>query len=434
MGNKPIHSRTLGILARMRKFGIMKKTIWVIFPYSTSKTLWQYIQAQGAFAGAVIPADMLKYGMTPFDPTGWDSVIIYDGNLPALISKLYGSHGIIPGDETAVMLTANIAEQIELPYISPVTAEIVRNKQLMLDACAKARILVPVSYSVRNLKHAIRAANIISYPVIMKPSGSASSFGFHYIQNESTLIKIWHEVYLSIGALGDLVDEIVIQQYIPGKFKWTLTYVTINGNHYLCDSWHEQIKLVPKGLAWRYSVLAKPPEKLRKYTRHVLNAVGINHGPSNIECKIDSNGRCYLIEVAARNAGLYPYPHVIKIQGYNQPLCAAIAVINPSQLTHRFLHETKSNASYPDYELIQLWLTASQSGHISPEVLEKIMNMPGIINSFGALYNKARFSETTNTNDAPGGFNIYAPREIAHNTAKTIRELESQLLILDPIL
>lgn len=92
--------------------------------------------------------------------------------------------------------------------------------------------------------------------------------------------------------------RVVAQEYLPGT-EYTLTTVSCDGLHRLCEVWRSSrlsANNVPD-LCGALSLLgADAPEvgPLGEYARRVLDALGIRHGPAHLEVRMTPAGPCLL--------------------------------------------------------------------------------------------------------------------------------------------
>jgi predicted ATP-grasp superfamily ATP-dependent carboligase len=406
----------------------------VVYPYSTGEGLGRALRKVGGTAVAIVPERAEAVGMANLRlcDAEWDGVIIDVGDLDALARRLDGIVGVLPGDESAVRMCDRLAARMRLPGNDPETSCCRTDKAAMQRAVAEAGLAYPQTTEAASLEAAQAAARQIGFPVVLKPPWSASSVGVRVCHNEQDVAAAWDAAVGKRNALGCLNHGLVVQQHLVGE-KWTVDLVSVSvgdkpPQHFVTDVWREQVREVAGGgIAWGASFLVSDPEDadartVAAYARSVLDAVRVVTGPANVEVMLTASGP-YLIEVAARLAGIYPSELVEVVIGHSQLGCAAAAAIDPG----RFLHCNQVGSC--GLTVAQVWLAAPDDGYqLDGETLDQIRQLRTVVSGSSGLRPGAAVVRTVNTPTSPGHLNLLGSSQQIDADIRHIRKLEAESL------
>jgi len=220
--------------------------------------------------------------------------------------------------DRVVPSVAYLNEQLNLRGITPQIAQRFTDKFIMRTILAETRLKQPEFCLVANLTEAILAAEKMTYPVVLKPRSSQSSFGVFKVENEADLRMRFIESF-AFSKDGTLL----LEQYIPG------TEITVEGFcvNYKCfplamseKEHYPQNDCVSRKLIYPPSFSESVLDLVRKYVIEVVEKLGLELGIFHAELKIDGDD-VLLIEVAARGGGhkiaSVIVPHVSGIDVYD---------------------------------------------------------------------------------------------------------------------
>lgn len=157
-----------------------------------------------------------------------------------------------------------------------------------------------------------------SYPLVLKPNESAGSDGVKLCHSFEEAKKHFHVLMKSQMVNGGECPAVLCQEFLRGK-EYVVDHVSRNGVHKTMMVWVYD-KRPANGSAFVYfgcvPVDANSPEAkiLIPYVRGVLDAMGIQNGPSHGEVMMTDEGPC-LIEMNCRAHGG---------DGNWRPLCRAL--------------------------------------------------------------------------------------------------------------
>ena len=228
--------------------------------------------------------------------------------LPELAKQLEedypsGFFGLVPWDETHILLAAEIGETLGLDWNSREVIERFRDKSLMKAWLREhSDVRINRSRTVTSAEEAVGFQNEVdSWPIVVKPSGGAGSISVTFAHDTGSLLEGCQRVLES--GLG----EVLLEEYIGGTEYAVNGLVDHAGGVLITDIWrydkrdshgesnlyYETIKLGSQEPA--FGVIAD-------YAADVVTALELRRSPIHMEVKVDDTGPC-LIEVGARFAG-----------------------------------------------------------------------------------------------------------------------------------
>ncbi len=132
--------------------------------------------------------------------------------------------------------------------------------------------------------------------------------------------------------MGQRNDEVLAQEFVPGE-EYIVNSVSCAGKHQVVEIWRSGKIYVPGiGIIYDHEELLDFDGKLQcelaAYLRRVLDALGIQYGPTHAELKYNAKGPM-LIEVAARISGAANPKANDAALGHNQVDMTADAYADP---------------------------------------------------------------------------------------------------------
>ncbi|HEX4833377.1 MAG TPA: ATP-grasp domain-containing protein [Trebonia sp.] len=132
------------------------------------------------------------------------------------ITDFSGPVGALTWDEPSVEVASAVAWRLGLPHMSPAAARNCRDK-LATRRLMRAAGLPAVRFAhVSSLEQALRAADGIGYPVVLKPRSLAASVGVVIAQDPDELRTVYHHALdATYPGLGQL-DGLVLEEFLEG--------------------------------------------------------------------------------------------------------------------------------------------------------------------------------------------------------------------------
>jgi biotin carboxylase len=132
------------------------------------------------------------------------------------VAETPGRAGVFTWDEVLLEVTGEVARRLALPHMSPAA---VRNCRDKLSARQRLRTAgVPgVRFAhVRGQEQALREAETIGYPVVLKPRSLAGSVGVVIAQDADELHALYHHAMDAAYPGLDPLDGLVLEEFLDG--------------------------------------------------------------------------------------------------------------------------------------------------------------------------------------------------------------------------
>jgi predicted ATP-grasp superfamily ATP-dependent carboligase len=201
-------------------------------------------------------------------------------------------------DEYLVAVNRSAPTSLRLPFGPRELIEPIQAKRFQYDAAARAGVLLPATFHPADEDAAVRAAEVLRYPAVMKPSEGA---GFKRRHGIPLVVAETPEELLAAYRLGAEFAP-MLQEQIPGgdDCLWTVgSYVDAGGAMpgIFCG---RKLLQAPAGVGTCRVGVAEWDEEAVDGARRFLHALGY-HGISQVEYKRDPrDGTLRLMEVNAR--------------------------------------------------------------------------------------------------------------------------------------
>jgi biotin carboxylase len=164
-------------------------------------------------------------------------------------------------------------------------------------------VVQPRFAACRNIDQVREAAELIDFPVIVKPVDNRGAFGVRRVDRAKDLESAFLHALMNAHS-----REVLVEAFIEG------THLTVDG---CVDSFGKHVNLgiaSKKILPGEKPIITEviyPAEISEELTAHVLEtntkvvqALGIKRGVTHSEYILDSRSRCFLLETANRGGGV----------------------------------------------------------------------------------------------------------------------------------
>ncbi|WP_055524897.1 ATP-grasp domain-containing protein [Streptomyces graminilatus] len=211
---------------------------------------------------------------------------------------------VVPAMEVSTHLADRIAELLNLPGNDHSLADARRNKAAMRERARQAGLRIPEFHLVNSPDDIASAAHDIGFPAILKPTSGAGSQGVTLLPDAEALRDL--SGLETHDAFDMPITEWLVERYIRGR-QFSVNFYSFEGEHRLVDIWEF---LQPDDRDYDFPIWdnvqidTSHPDwhRVEQYVREVLDAYGIERGPSHTEVKCSEDG-VHLLEVAARLPG-----------------------------------------------------------------------------------------------------------------------------------
>ena len=210
------------------------------------------------------------------------------------------------GGQTAINLASRLDKMgVKIFGSSSKSIDLAEDRQLFEEAMEEIHIPMPKGFGVFSVAEAVKAANEIGYPVLVRPSFVLGGRMMHIVYDEKTLKAKVKEAVAFDKEHPVLVDKYVIGQecevdaicdgenvFIPGIME----HIERTGVHS-----GDSMSVYPP-----YSITEEVKQVIIDYTTRIgikLNMIGLY----NIQFIVDKNNKVYIIEVNPRSSRTVPF-------------------------------------------------------------------------------------------------------------------------------
>lgn len=255
----------------------------------------------------VITADYLPNNIAHHFSDEYVNVSIIDKEAvlkAALEKQIDGimSFGVDPG----VVSASYVQEKMGLPSFGPYESVcILQNKDRFRAFLTQNGFNVPKAKGYSNLSDALADADNFDYPVIVKPTDLAGSKGVSRVDDKQHL-KMAAEYALNKSLSGKIIIEDFIEKQgcssdtdsfsEDGKLK----FVSFNAQHFDTNAANPY---TPAAYSWPSTFTKEQEAYLTSEIQRLLSLLEMKTNIYNIETRIGTNGKPYIMELTPRGGG-----------------------------------------------------------------------------------------------------------------------------------
>lgn len=253
--------------------------------------------------------------------------------------------GVITFWEDDVLLTAKIADKLNLIGIPYRIARQARNKFLFRQFCKAQNLPFPQHRLIRNREDINFVKDNFQFPVVIKPAyGASGAFVMKVVEVDdlaSSVAFVQKHISTTIeSALSDGLD-IFVEEYIDGD-EVDVDLIIQNGKikfHSVSDNFNKNrgAYFIDSGQSIPSGLPASNQEEIIDMVEEVLEKLGITNGCIHFEAKSSKQG-VYPLEVNLRMGGDYIYSYVKGAWGVDLITYALYVVMG---IYIKPLHKTK---------------------------------------------------------------------------------------------
>lgn len=209
------------------------------------------------------------------------------------------------GGQTAINLAESLDKAgVKILGTSLAGIDVAEDREKFLQLLDKLKIPIPLGQTVFSNEEAVKAANIIGYPVLVRPSYVIGGRAMEIVYDEDVLIE-----YMTMATKASPDHPVLIDRYIEGK-EAEVDGIS-DGVEVLIPGIMEHIERA--GVHSGDSIAVYPPitlsaevkATLAKYTKELAREMKIV-GLFNIQFVIDKKDNVYVIEVNPRASRTIP--------------------------------------------------------------------------------------------------------------------------------
>ena len=255
----------------------------------------------------VITCDYLPDNIAHKHSDEYRNVSIIDKNAVLDTARELGIDGVMSfACDPGVVTAAYVAEKLGLPFAGSYEAvSILQNKGRFRRFLTENGFNVPWAKSYSDPDDALDDSASFNWPMIVKPVDSAGSKGVTRVDSPDALpAAIKHAKTFSI--CGDfIIEEFITQQGFSSdtdcfSVDGILRYCSFDEQHF--DA-HADNPYTPAAYAWPSTMPAWAQAELRQELQRLITLLGLGTGLYNIESRLGTNGKTYIMEVSPRGGG-----------------------------------------------------------------------------------------------------------------------------------
>ncbi len=199
---------------------------------------------------------------------------------------------------------ASVAEALGLHGVGREVALNATNKYCMRQQLQKHAVPCPKFFSTSNVEEACMQAELLGYPLVIKPVDNMGARGVRQINSEE---ELRNQFDLSIGNSGHYSSEaVIIEEYMSGPEISMDTLVDQNGDVYMLTVADRHIERLPYFVETGHSIPSQLPQAAiddaLNVMKQAIKAIGIQGSAAKADIKITPDG-AKIGEVTARLSG-----------------------------------------------------------------------------------------------------------------------------------
>lgn len=213
------------------------------------------------------------------------------------------------GGQTGLNLAVDLAEAgvlaefgVQLIGASLKAMQLAEDRQLFKEAMARIGVKTPASRVVSNPEQALKLAETVGYPLLIRPSFTLGGSGSAIARTPAELIDgVKHGCHLSP------VHEVLVEQSLLGWKEFELEVMRDKADNFVVVCTIENLD--PMGIHTGDSITVAPSQtltdkeyqRLRDASRAILNVIGVETGGSNVQFAVNpADGEVMVIEMNPR--------------------------------------------------------------------------------------------------------------------------------------
>lgn len=255
----------------------------------------------------VITADYLPDNIAHKFSDEYVNVSIIDKEAVLKVAREKQIDGIMSfGVDPGVVSASYVQNQMGLPSFGPFeSVEILQNKDRFRAFLTKHGFNVPKAKGYTKAEDAMADADQWEYPVIVKPTDAAGSKGVTRVDNVEQM-KAAVEYAFEKSLSGHIIIEDFIEKQgcssdtdsfsVDGKLK----FVSFNAQRFDLNATNPY---TPAAYSWPSTFTKEQEVYLTSEIQRLITLLGMKTNVYNIETRIGTNGKPYIMELTPRGGG-----------------------------------------------------------------------------------------------------------------------------------
>ena len=255
----------------------------------------------------VITCDYLPDNIAHKYSDEYHNVSIIDKEAVLALAKELQIDGIMSfAVDPGVVTAAYVQEQMGLPAFGPYESVcILQNKDRFRNFLTQHGFNVPKAKGFASIEEAMAEKYWYPWPVIVKPTDSAGSKGVTRVDRLEDLRPA-----LEVAFTHSLSKRVIVEEFIEKagcssdtdsfSVDGELKFVSFSAQRF--DE-HAPNPYTPSAYSWPSTMTAEQEAELTSEIQRLLKLLGMRTSIYNIETRVGTNGKPYIMEVSPRGGG-----------------------------------------------------------------------------------------------------------------------------------
>ena len=255
----------------------------------------------------VITCDYIPENIAHKYSDEYHNVSIVDKEAVLALAKELQIDGIMSFAVDPGVLTASYVQtQMGLPAFGPYeSVEILQNKDKFRAFLTEHNFVVPKAKGYATKEDALADASSWEFPVIVKPTDSAGSKGVSKVNNAEQMVEAIDYAFKHSISGHIIIEDFIEKQgcssdsdcfSIDGKLK----FVSFSAQRFDVKAANEY---TPAAYSWPSTMTAEQEAELTSELQRLLDLLHMQSSVYNVETRVGTNGKCYIMEVSPRGGG-----------------------------------------------------------------------------------------------------------------------------------
>ena len=264
------------------------------------------IQAAHELGYYVITCDYLPHNIAHKYADEYHNISITNKNAVLELAKDLKINGIMSfAVDPGVLTAAYVCDKLGLPGNPYTSVQILQNKDLFRNFLKKNGFNTPKSCGYDSVEEALSDIESFQWPIIVKPVDSAGSKGVSRIDRIADLEKAIIRALKSSFSHRFIIEEFIEQQghssdsdafSINGELK----FISFSDQYFDNKATNPY---TPSAYSWPSSMTDRNQESLSSEIQRLLQLLHMNTSIYNIETRVGTDGKAYIMEVSPRGGG-----------------------------------------------------------------------------------------------------------------------------------
>ncbi len=278
----------------------------LLLPTTTYRAADFVAAARRAGAEVVIGSDR----PLPLEVPGGDHSVVLPFHRPDLaVDAIVALHrrtpldAVLAVDDQAVEVASAASQAIGLVTSPPAAVARTRDKAAQRRRLVEAGLDQPAFRVVTRPDEAARAAAVLGFPCVIKPTDRSASQGVLRVDDPGGAV----EAAVRVARIAGAGSPLVVERFLPGQ-EVAVDGLVVGGRTAVLTVWDKPDPLdgptFPETL---YVTPSRHPgsvlQAVQAETVKAVAALGLTEGPVHAELRLGPGGRVTVLEVAARSIG-----------------------------------------------------------------------------------------------------------------------------------